>query len=138
MAKIDIQEYVDININEIVKLYESVGWSNYINNTVMLEAAYSHSLKILSAWDEDKLVGIIRGVGDGYSILYIQDIIVLPDYQGQGIGTMLFDSIDKLYPLVYQKVLITDNQPSTVHFYKKFGFVKTEDYRCVAFVKYTV
>ena len=80
-----IKEYSIYNEGEILNLYDSVGWSNYTSNPSMLKNAYKHSLKILGAYDADKLVGIIRVVGDGYSIVYIQDIIVLPEYQRKGI-----------------------------------------------------
>lgn len=75
-----VKEYSVYNEEEILNLYDSVGWTNYTSNPSMLTNAYKHSLKILGAYDADKLVGIIRAVGDGYSIVYIQDIIVLPEY----------------------------------------------------------
>lgn len=71
-----IKEYSIYNEGEILNLYNSVGWLNYTSNPSMLANAYKHSLKILGAYDADKLIGIIRVVGDGYSLVYIQDIIV--------------------------------------------------------------
>ena len=79
-----------VSFEEIFPLYEAVGWTNYTSNPIMLQNALEHSLFILTARDEEgKLIGFLRAVGDGYSILYIQDIIVLPEYQRQGIGTQL-------------------------------------------------
>ena len=101
----------------------------------MLKNAYKNSLKILGAYDADKLVGIIRVVGDGYSIVYIQDMIVLPEYQRKGIGTLLLEKILFEYKNVYQKVLMTDNTEKTIRFYKSAGFMADTDIDSVAFLK---
>ena len=70
-----------VSFEEIFPLYEAVGWTNYTSNPIMLQNALEHSLFILTARDEEgKLIGFLRAVGDGYSILYIQDIIVRPEY----------------------------------------------------------
>ena len=51
----------------------------------MLKAAYKNSLHILGAFNEEgKLVGVLRAVGDGASILFIQDILVYPEYPSSG------------------------------------------------------
>lgn len=130
-----IKEYSIYNKVEILNLYDSVGWSNYTSNPSMLSNAYKHSLKILGAYDADKLVGIIRVVGDGYSMVYIQDIIVLPDYQRKGIGTLLLEKILFEYKNVYQKALITDNTEKNIQFYKSLGFMLDTDMDCRAFLR---
>ena len=50
----------------------------------MLEQSLSHSLVIYLALDGDAVVGLIRLVGDGFSSVFVQDLIVLPTYQRQG------------------------------------------------------
>lgn len=124
------------SIKDIEDLYNDAGWVNYIKDLENLQNAYKNSLKIISAWDGEKLVGIIRVVGDGYTIIYIQDIIVLNEYHRQGIGSKLINEILEEYAHVRQKVLMSDNKKSTVAFYNKLGFVKTEKYNGIAFVKY--
>jgi ribosomal protein S18 acetylase RimI-like enzyme len=47
------------------------------------------------------------------SIIYIQDILVLKEYQHMGIGSRLMDAALTKYKNVYQKVLLTDNEPAT-------------------------
>lgn len=130
-----IKEYLKYNEREILNMYDSVGWSNYTSNPSMLANAYKHSLKILGAYDAEKLVGIIRVVGDGYSMVYIQDIIVLPEYQRKGIGTLLLEKILLEYKNVYQKALMTDNTEKTIQFYKSVGFIMDTDIDCRAFLK---
>ncbi len=138
MQNIEIREYQEYNEEEILSLYTSVGWSNYYEKPEMLRQAYAHSLCILGAYVNHLLVGTVRAVGDGHSILYIQDIIVLPDYQRQGIGSLLLKAVLEKYDNVYQKVLLTENQPDTVKFYKSIGFHTADKYNCVCFVNFTV
>lgn len=132
---IEIKEYAEYRQAEILELYKSVGWVNYTNNLLMLENAYYNSLKILGAYSEEKLVGIIRIVGDGYSIIYIQDILVLPEYQHKGIGKALLQRALEEFSGVYQKVLLMDNTEKTIAFYKACGFSTDCDMGCMAFVK---
>ena len=130
-----IKEYSKYNESEILNLYQSVGWINYTNNPNMLKNAYTNSLKILAAYENEKLLGIIRVVGDGYSIVFIQDIIVLPEYQSHGIGTALLKKILEIYRNVYQKSLLTDNMDETIQFYKSVGFEMDTDIDCRVFTK---
>lgn len=130
-----IKEYSNYNEAEIVNLYQSVGWLNYVNNPDMIKNAYANSLKIFGAYQNEKLIGIIRVVGDGCSIVYIQDIIVLPKYQRNGIGTALIKHILEMYQDVYQKTLFTDNTEKTIQFYKSIGFQLDTEIECRAFVK---
>ena len=85
--------YVDnpeITLVDVLPIYEAVEWTNYTQNPEMLEVAYKNSLHVLAAFNEKGiLVGVLRAVGDGASILFIQDILVTPEYQHQGIGTKL-------------------------------------------------
>ncbi len=133
---IEIKENVIPSLNKLIEIYSNVGWNNYTNNPKMLEASYKNSLKVISAWENDRLIGIIRVIGDGYSIIYIQDLLVLNEYQHNGIGSLLLDKIAKIYDNVYQKILLTEDQPNTIGFYEKCGFKKSNEYGCIAFVNF--
>lgn len=131
-----IREYNKYNETEILALYSSVGWTNYTDRPEMLQNAYQHSLKIYGAYVEEKLVGIIRVVGDGYSVVFIQDLLIYPEYQRKGIGTALLRHVLNEYKDVYQKHLLTENTEKTVRFYKTVGFIMDTDMECRAFSKY--
>ncbi len=140
--KYTIKEYTKYNHDEIMNLYTSVGWTNYTNNPDMLANAYKNSLKVFAAYENEncdgidgKLLGVIRVVGDGYSIVYIQDILILPEYQHKGIGSALMKKVLDTYSNVYQKVLFTDNTEKTICFYKSMGFEMDTDINCRAFFK---
>lgn len=133
-----IKEYINYNEQEVLSLYKSVGWANYIQNPEMLKAAYNHSLKIYGAYSGEELIGIIRVVGDGFSVVFIQDLLVFPEYQRQGIGTALLKKIMEEYNGVYQLHLLTENTEKTIAFYKSLGFLMDTDIECRAFSKYCV
>lgn len=133
--EIIIKEYKNYNADEILNLYGSVGWCSYTNRPEMLEHAFANSLKIFSAHDGEKLIGIIRAVGDGCSIVFIQDILVLPAYQRLGIGKKLVETMLECYPEVYQIELATDNTEKTTAFYKACGFLPYSEMGCEGFMR---
>ena len=132
---IHYKENYQIYKSDLEKLYSSVGWAAYTKNLEVLEQAINHSLQVISAWNEDELVGLIRVIGDGFTIIYVQDILVHPDYQDKKIGTELMTKILDNYPEVRQKVLLTEDAPDVRHFYEKFGFTSCDRGRAVAFYR---
>ena len=134
----EIRDYSVYRQDEILSLYESVGWRNYTAHPEMLETAYRKSLCALAAYEGNALIGILRAVGDGASILYIQDIIVHPDHQHQGVGTALVQEVLRRYPNVYQTVLMTDDTEKTVQFYQSLGFRDVCDMGCTGLMKMRV
>ena len=128
-------ENPDVTVEDVLPLYEAVGWTNYTTKPEMLKAAFENSLHVLAALnDEGKLVGILRAVGDGASILFIQDILVYPEYQHQGIGTKLLQMTLEKYKNVYQIQLATDDSTKTVSFYESNGFTNLTSLNCVSFI----
>lgn len=122
---------------DILYLYNDVGWSSYTKDIDTLMKSIENSLKVITVWDKALLVALIRVVGDGHSIIYIQDILVLRKYQNKGIGKRLVEIILDKYKNTRQKVLLTDKQDKTISFYKKVGFSMSEEFGCVAFVKFS-
>ena len=130
-----IKPYTQYSEAEILPLYKAVGWSNYYKHPEMLKKAYAGSLCTLAAYEDETLTGIIRCVGDGYSILFIQDILVYPEHQHKGIGTALMKAVLEKYPHAYQIELATDNTEKTISFYKSLGFRPMQDIGCCGFMK---
>lgn len=120
---------------ELVALYRSVGWEEYVKNVPKLMAAVRNSLAVLAAWDGNVLAGFIRAVGDGETILYIQDILVRPDRQRRGIGSKLIQQLCEDFPQVRQKVLITDDTCQTTAFYQSLGFTSCGGGGILAFIR---
>ena len=135
MNKIIIKDDIKPSIDELINLYEDVKWIAYTNDVKQLKNAIDNSLKVWTAWDGDRLVGLARVVGDNYTIIYIQDILILEEYQNQGIGSKLLKLILEQYKSIRQVVLMTDNTEKTIRFYQKNGMVKTSEYNCITFMK---
>lgn len=133
-----IREYTGYDEREILPLYESVSWTNYTRNPEMLRQAYAHSLRVYAAYDGDALVGVIRVVGDGVSVVFVQDLLVQPDHQRKGVGTALLRKVMEEYEKVYQLHLLTDNTEKTIAFYRSLGFVMDAEFGCRAFSRYHV
>ncbi|WP_314072835.1 GNAT family N-acetyltransferase [uncultured Granulicatella sp.] len=128
-------ENPDVTVEDVLPLYEAVGWTNYTTKPEMLKAAFENSLHVLAAFNEKGiLVGVLRAVGDGASILFIQDILVTPEYQHQGIGTKLLQQTLEKYKNVYQIQLATDNSMKTISFYESNGFTSLTSLNCVSFM----
>lgn len=130
-----IKKYTNYNDEEILNLYKSVGWSAYTKQPEILRNGFLNSLLILAAYDNNKLIGIIRVVGDGYTIIFIQDILVLPEYQRKGIGTALLQEVLNQFKDIRQIELVTDNTPKTIAFYKSMGFYEMSEINCCGFMK---
>ncbi|MBF0819364.1 GNAT family N-acetyltransferase [Streptococcus acidominimus] len=122
-----------LDMKAVLALYEAVEWSNYTEQAGMLEQALKNSLQVIAAFDEEKLVGLIRAVGDGYSIVFVQDILVLPDYQRMGIGRQLMERLLAIYPNIYQLHLLTGKEEKTKAFYESLGFRAVDELDCVAY-----
>jgi len=134
---IDYKVNAQVDIRDLKQLYSSVRWFAYTHDLETLEKAINNSLLVITAWNDDQLVGLIRVIGDGYTILYIQDILVNPDFQNKSIGTKLMTMTLSKYKNVQQKVLLTEEAPDVRHFYEKFGFVSGDKGNVVAFYKET-
>jgi len=132
---IDYKVNAQVDIRDLKQLYSSVRWFAYTHDLETLEKAINNSLLVITAWNDDQLVGLIRVVGDGYTILYIQDILVNPNFQNKNIGTKLMTMTLAKYKNVRQKVLLTEEVPDVRHFYEKFGFVSCDKGSTVAFYK---
>ena len=131
----NIKPYTRYEEEEILSLYRSVGWENYCRHPEMLKNAFGNSLCILGAYADDQLIGLIRAVGDGHSILFIQDLLVRPDYQRRGVGSGLMEEMLRRYGHVYQIQLVTDNTEKTKAFYRTQGFRPLDELGCCGFLK---
>ncbi|MGN0999085.1 MAG: GNAT family N-acetyltransferase [Faecousia sp.] len=131
----EIREYRTYNEGEILHLYASVGWTAYTDQPEVLRKGYENSLLTLAAYEGGQLLGIIRVVGDGYTVVFVQDLLVAPEYQRRGIGTALLRAILDRYSHVRQIELATDHTPKTIAFYKSMGLREMTEIGCCGFMK---
>ena len=131
---ISVRKQDVVKLEDVLHLYQAVGWTNYTNQPQMLEQALSHSLVIYLALDGDAVVGLIRLVGDGFSSILVQDLIVLPIYQRQGIGSALMKEALEDYKDAYQVQLVTDQTEKNAGFYRSMGFEILSTYNCIGMI----
>ena len=130
-----IREYRNYKEEEILRLYESVGWIAYTRSPDVLRRGFEKSLLTLGAYDGDELLGIVRVVGDGETVVFIQDLLVFPEYQRKGIGSGLLGEVLSRYGNVRQIELATDDDEKTKSFYKSLGFSEMSEIGCVGFMR---
>ena len=131
---ITIKKQEIVKLEDVLHLYQAVGWTNYTNQPQMLEQALPHSLAVYLAFDGEKIVGLIRLVGDGFSSVFVQDLIVLPSYQRQGIGRSLMKEALEDYKDAYQVQLVTEQTEKNVGFYRSIGFETLSTYDCIGMI----
>ena len=111
--------------HDINSFRRSVGW--YELSPRQLNCALKSSVFAITALDGEKEVGSARVVGDGGYQFFISDVIVRPEYQGQGIGQMIIESlINYVEEIQLPGTRIMLDLMCAVgreNFYKKFGFI---------------
>lgn len=131
---IKITKETSVSINDVLHLYQAVGWTNYTNQPQMLSQSLTHSLAIYLARDGEKIVGLVRLIGDGFSSVFVQDLLVLPSYQRQGIGSSLMKQALADYKDAYQVQLATEETEKTLGFYRSLGFETLSSFQCTGMI----
>jgi len=107
--------------DKVIALYSALKWSSSEKPNELISAlANSHS--VISAWDGDKLVGLGNSLSDGYLVVYYPHLLVLPEYQGRGVGKRIVSMLREKYSAFHQQVLVADGK--AIGFYKGCGFQK--------------
>jgi len=104
---------------ELQDLFLSVEWisGKYPEKLVV---AMKNSDTVFSAWDGERLIGLINALDDGIMTVYIHFLLVNPKYQGKGIGKELLRRIIDKYSEYLRIVLIADEEETG--FYQNSGF----------------
>lgn len=131
------REYHANDLEDVKVLYKEVNWTNYLTDDDKLKRAFNHSLWILGAYEEHRLVGFVRCVGDGEHILLVQDLIVSQDFQRQGIGTNLLKQVWETFAHVRIIQLNTDLYDEKANtFYKNLGMKSLEEGKMISYFKF--
>lgn len=113
-----------ISVNDFNYLTDKVGWGT--RNEKVVEEALNNTLYSVSIYNDNKIIGYGRIIGDKTIFLYIQDIMVIPEYQGQKVGTKIMnallakiDEYKKVNPNIRTYLGASEGKEK---FYEKFGF----------------
>lgn len=94
---IEYRQTRDFTEEDLRRLFLSVGWESgrYLKRLV---TAMRNSTHVISAWDGDRLIGLVRALDDGATIAFLHYVLVDPKYQGRHIGDELMKRIMKISP----------------------------------------
>ena len=118
------KETKDFKSEDLFDLFDSVGWSS-AQFPERLRISMRGSDSVISAWDKNRLIGLINCISDKCMTAYFHYLLVNPKYQGKGIGKKLLNKILTKYEHCKTKVLISYDEG--VPFYKKNGFRMDND-----------
>ena len=123
-----IKENVN-SVEEFNYLYDAVGWESY--DKKVSEIALANTMYSVSVYDDDKIIGYGRLIGDGICFMYIHDVMVEPKYQNQKIGSRIMNKLlEKINHIKlenpYVRVYLGASKGKE-KFYEKFGFITRED-----------
>lgn len=115
-----VVKYAFPNIDEFIKLFNSVGWERDVKR---VKCNKKHTYFAVSLYIDNKIVGMGRVVGDG-SYFTIFDIVVLKELQGLGIGSIIMREIVGWYKSIADDdtFLYVNASKNKEGFYEKFGF----------------
>lgn len=103
----------------VVALYKANNWSA-ANKPHELFNALINSHALITAYHENNLVGLGNALSDGFLFVYYPHLLVLPEYQGKGIGKMIMTKMLEKYRHLHMQMLTADDK--SVSFYSKLGF----------------
>ena len=109
----------DLAIERVLALYQANEWSS-AQKPELLHRALLASHSLFTAWHSTELVGLGNAISDGYLVVYYPHLLVLPEYQGRGIGTELMRRLMARYQGFHQHMLVADGR--ALDFYRKCGF----------------
>lgn len=123
--EITYKETRDFTEKEVEELFLSVNWLSGRYPKRLIKALKSSSL-VITAWDGDKLVGLIRGLDDGEMVAFLHYLLVRPEYQGMGIAKhLLLMTKDKYRSFLYLNIMPDENK--NIAFYERNGFTLLEE-----------
>ncbi|MBQ9899448.1 MAG: GNAT family N-acetyltransferase [Ruminococcus sp.] len=116
----DTHEFTE---KELERLFLSVDWSSG-HFPGKLRLAMKKFETVYTAWDGEKLIGMICVMDDGVMTAYVHYLLVDPDYHGQTVGRTLVDMVKKHYRSYLRIAVIAYNDE--LHFYENCGFTKSD------------
>lgn len=122
--KINYKDTHEFSEKELEDLFLSVGWSSgHFPDKLVI--AMKNFETVYTAWDEDKLVGLVSAMDDGIMTAYVHYLLIRPEYKGIGIGKELINRIKDCYSDFLRIVVVAYNDE--IEFYKHCDFKKADD-----------
>lgn len=110
----------EFSTSDLQQLFQSVNWLS-ANYPERLKKALDNCETVFTAWDNGQLVGLVNAIDDGELTAYVHYLCVNPEFQGQGIGSLLLDKIKEKYKDYLYIIVIAENE-GLIKYYSKNGF----------------
>ncbi len=120
-ASIEYRRDAHLAIDQVLALYRANAWSS-ASKPERLMAALAGSDSVVTAWQGARLIGLGNAISDGHLVAYYPHLLVLPEYQGHGVGSEILCRLLAHYEGLHQHVLVADG--AAVGFYRGLGFVR--------------
>ena len=125
LQEVQIREGLDgLTPARIATLYRRAPLLRPTSDRPAIERMFDQSSLVLTAWLDDRLVGLARVLTDGVLFSFLCDLAVEPDVQGHGIGKKLIDEV--LARCEGTELALRDSSMST-GFYQRLGFHRIEN-----------
>lgn len=112
----------NLPVEQLHYLFTAVGWSNGPANPDMLRnfnIPFINSTLVISAWQNNRLIGAVRVLSDTMFRSVIYDLLVDPEFQNKGIGKELVRRCIAHYP---DSNWLVQTEKHIAGFYEKIGF----------------
>ena len=132
---ITYKEFGNERIEQVMAIYHAEGWDLYTEPEKVMRA-FDKSLFVLGAFEQEKLLGFIRCLGDGEYDVCVSDLIVDKPYRRQGIGKALFKMTMEKFKDIENFTLMTGlEETENTMFYRSFGMKELKENRLVGYIR---
>lgn len=125
MKNIEFKVGVIPKTSEIIEVYDSSGIKRPTKDSDRITKMYKNSNLVITAWQDNELVGISRSMTDFCYACYLSDLAVKKEYQKEGIGKRLIELTKK--EIGKETALILLAAPNATEYYPKIGFKKVDN-----------
>ena len=131
MEAIEIKIVKVADTRQIIDLYKDAGWWSEENDGVdpsfvqrIIDGSYCFAIALKFG----KVIGMGRAISDGVSDAYVQDVVVLTEFRGMGVGVLIMDEIIRHLKENNINWISLISEPKANSFYQRYGFTHMKDY----------
>ena len=124
-------KYIQYKVNiqpateDIIRVFNASGIIRPTQDVARIERMFAHANLVVSAWHDDTLVGVARGLTDHSYCCYLSDLAVDKAYQRQSIGDAMLQEVRQA--LGPEVSLILLSAPGAMNYYPKVGFTHADN-----------
>ncbi len=123
---ISIRAWQESDFPAVQRLSRAEGWPTPSERPAEAIMAWHNSWPALVVVSSGAIIGFLRAISDGAVTTYVAELLVAPDWRGRGIGSLLLDTAQALYPGSRLDLLSTEDSDG---FYHRVGFRAFPGYR---------